>query len=48
MSIVAADWIAHHACVSPEREAVHDIASNRHVTYAQFDGRITRLALYLP
>ena len=47
MSIVAADWIAHHARVSPEREAVHDIASNRHLTYAQFDGRITRLALYL-
>ena len=47
MSIAAADWIAHHARVSPERVAIHDIASNRQFTYERFDGRITRLALYL-
>jgi fatty-acyl-CoA synthase len=43
----AADWIAHHARVSPQRSAIHDLASNRRFTYERFDGRITRLALYL-
>lgn len=47
MSTPAADWIAFHARFSPNREAVHDLASDRHFTYAQFDDRITRLALYL-
>jgi len=47
LSIAAADWIAHHARVSPESVAIHDIASNRQFTYERFDGRITRLALYL-
>jgi fatty-acyl-CoA synthase len=47
MPTTAADWIAHHAHVSPDREAVYDIASDRRFTYVQFDGRIRRLALYL-
>jgi fatty-acyl-CoA synthase len=47
MSTSAADWIAHHARVSPNREAVHDLASGRRYSYAQLDERVTRLALYL-
>jgi len=43
----AADWIGHHAEFAPGREAVHDVASGRHYSYAQFDVRITRLALHL-
>lgn len=45
--IAASDWIAHHARFSPNREAVHDLASGRRYTYAQFDARITKVALYL-
>jgi fatty-acyl-CoA synthase len=41
------DWIAHHARFSPGAEAVHDLASGRRFTYAQFDERITRAALWL-
>jgi len=47
MTIAANDWIAHHARVSPHREAVYDLASGRRLSYAQFDARITRAALYL-
>ena len=47
MSITAADWIAHHARMAPNREAVHDLASGRRFTYAAFDARVTRAALYL-
>ncbi len=47
MPNMAADWIAHHADVSPNREAIYDVASDRHFTYAEFDRRIARLALYL-
>ena len=47
MSIAANDWIAHHARISPDREAVYDLASGRRLDYAQFDSRITRVALYL-
>lgn len=42
-----ADWIAHHARYSPRREAVHDLASGRRFTYADFDGRIGRAALWM-
>ena len=41
------DWIAHHARFSPGAEAAHDLASGRRFTYAQFDARITRAALWL-
>ncbi|HMH18925.1 MAG TPA: AMP-binding protein, partial [Burkholderiales bacterium] len=41
------DWIAHHARYSPAAEAAHDLASGRRFTYAQFDARITRAALWL-
>lgn len=45
--IPAEDWIAHHARFAPDTEAVHDLASGRRLTYAQFDERITRAALWL-
>jgi fatty-acyl-CoA synthase len=41
------DWIAHHARFAPQSEAAHDLASGRRFTYAQFDERITRGALWL-
>lgn len=47
MSIIAQDWIAHHARISPAQEAIHDLASGRRFTFAEFDIRVTRLALYL-
>ena len=43
----AGDWIAHHARYSPRREAVHDLASGRRFTYAEFDERISRAALWM-
>lgn len=47
MSITAHDWIDYHARVSPGREAIHDLASGRRFTYAQFDVRIAQLARHL-
>ena len=44
-NIAAEDWIGHHARYSPEREAAHDLASNRRYNYEKFDQRITRSAL---
>ena len=41
------DWIAHHARWFPRREAVHDLASGRRFTYADFDERISRAALWM-
>ena len=41
------DWIAHHARFAPRSEAAHDLASRRRFTYAAFDDRITRAALWL-
>ena len=45
--IAAEDWIAHHARFAPRSEAEHDLASGRRFTYAAFDDRITRAALWL-
>src|SRR5262249_10870888 len=45
--ISAADWIAHHARSSPRAEAALDLSSGRRYTYAQFDARIARTALWL-
>jgi fatty-acyl-CoA synthase len=45
--IPAEDWIAHHARFAPGAEAAHDLASGRRFTYAAFDERITRAALWL-
>ena len=41
MSIIAQDWIAHHARISPAQEAIHDLASGRRFTFAEFDIRVT-------
>jgi fatty-acyl-CoA synthase len=41
------DWIAHFGRRTPEKVAVVDLASQRRITYAQFDARISRLAGHL-
>src|SRR5262245_13502853 len=41
------DWISHHARFAPGSEAAHDLSSGRRFTYAQFDERITRAAVWL-
>jgi fatty-acyl-CoA synthase len=38
------DWIAHFARRTPDKLAAIDLASERRLTYAQFDARISRLA----
>ncbi len=45
--ITAEDWIAHHARFTPWAAAAHDLSSGRTFTYAEFDGRVTRAALWL-
>lgn len=45
--ISAEDWIAHHARFAPGAAAAHDLASGRRFTYAQFDDRVSRAALWL-
>ena len=47
MSVAAEDWITHHATFTPNKQALVDLASDRHLTYAQLDARITKAALYL-
>ena len=41
------DWITHFGRRTPDKPAVVDLASERIFTYAQFDGRISRLASHL-
>jgi fatty-acyl-CoA synthase len=41
------DWIAHFARRTPDKLAAIDLASDRRLTYAQFDARISRLATHL-
>ena len=41
------DWIAHFARRTPDKLAAVDLASERRLTYAQFDARISRLAAHL-
>ena len=41
------DWIAHFGRRTPDKLAVVDLASERRLTYAQFDARISRLAAHL-
>src|SRR5260370_34644628 len=41
------DWIAHFARRTPDKLAVVDLASERRLTYAQFDARISHLATHL-
>src|ERR1035438_6007827 len=39
--------IAHFGRRTPDKVAVVDLASERHLSYAQFDARISRLATHL-
>ena len=41
------DWIAHFSRRTPDKIAVHDLATERRLSYAQFDARISRLAAHL-
>jgi fatty-acyl-CoA synthase len=41
------DWIAHFGRRTPDKVAVVDLASERRLSYAQFDARISRLAAHL-
>ena len=41
------DWIVHFARRTPEKIAVVDLASERRLSYASFDARISRLASHL-
>jgi fatty-acyl-CoA synthase len=41
------DWIGHFARRTPNKPAAIDLASDRRLTYAQFDARISRLATHL-
>src|SRR5258708_33157835 len=41
------DWIAHVGRRTPDKIAAVDLASQRRLTYAQFDARISRLATHL-
>jgi fatty-acyl-CoA synthase len=41
------DWIAHFGRRTPDKPAVIDLASERRLSYAQFDARISRLAAHL-
>ena len=41
------DWIAHFGRRTPDKLAAIDLASERRLTYAQFDARISRLAAHL-
>ena len=44
---IAADWIRYRAVFGPHIEAVHDLASDRHLTYLEFDARIDKVAAFL-
>ena len=41
------DWIAHFGRRTPDKIAAIDLASERRLSYAQFDARISRLATHL-
>jgi fatty-acyl-CoA synthase len=44
VTIPVYDWIAYHASTRANHVAMHDLATGRTVTYAQFDARVSRLA----
>lgn len=41
------DWIGHHARSKPGKTAIVDLATDRRLTYRQFDARVTSLAAFL-
>ena len=47
MSVRHYDWIAHFGGRTPDKIAAIDLASERRLSYAQFDARISRLATHL-
>src|SRR5215210_2491218 len=47
LSVRHYDWIAHFGRRTPDKCAAIDLASERRLSYAQFDARISRLATHL-
>src|SRR5438093_4145039 len=47
LSVRHYDWIAHFGRRTPNKIAAIDLASERRLSYAQFDARISRLATHL-
>src|SRR5215212_2207355 len=47
LSVRHYDWIAHFGRRTPDKIAAIDLASERRLSYAQFDARISRLATHL-
>ena len=47
LSVRHYDWIAHFGRRTPDKIAAIDLASDRRLSYAQFDARISRLATHL-
>jgi fatty-acyl-CoA synthase len=47
LSVRHYDWIAHFGGRTPDKIAAIDLASERRLSYAQFDARISRLATHL-
>jgi fatty-acyl-CoA synthase len=47
LSVRHYDWIAHFGRRTPDKIAAIDLASNRRLSYGQFDARISRLATHL-
>ena len=47
MSVRYYDWIAHFGRRTPDKIAAIDLASQRRLSYAEFDARISRLATHL-
>ena len=47
MAVRYYDWIAHFGRRTPDRIAVIDLATDRRLSYGQFDARISRLAAHL-
>ncbi len=41
------DWIGHHARSKPDKLAVTDLATDRRLTYHEFDARVSALAAFL-
>ena len=46
MAVRYYDWIAHHARRAPGKVAAVDLASERRLTYAELDARVSRLASF--
>ena len=47
MALRSYDWIAHHACVRPDKVAMRDTRTGSATTYAEMDRRVNRLCAVL-